>query len=73
MSHPLCVMCTAEGVTQAAEVVDHVVPHRGDQTLFWDQCNWQALCKLHHDSDKARLEHGTRKRAKFDANGRLVW
>lgn len=24
-------------------------PHRGDQKLFWDESNWQALCKPCHD------------------------
>jgi 5-methylcytosine-specific restriction protein A len=32
-----------------ATVVDHIIPHRGNQRLFWDQNNWQALCKRHHD------------------------
>ena len=73
LSHPLCVMCTAEGKTTIAEVVDHIQPHRGDQSLFWDQSNWQSLCKAHHDSDKARQEHGTRERAKFSPAGRVVW
>lgn len=73
LSHPLCVMCDAEGVTKAAEVVDHIQPHQGEQSLFWDQNNWQSLCKAHHDSDKARHEHGTRERAKFSAQGRVVW
>lgn len=73
LSYPLCVMCTAEVRITAAEVVDHIQPHRGDQQLFWDQSNWQSLCKAHHDSDKARQEHGTRERAKFNAAGRIVW
>lgn len=30
----LCVMCEVEGTTKQAEVVDHIVPHKGDQTLF---------------------------------------
>lgn len=47
--HPLCVMCQAEGRVEAATVVDHRIPHRGDESLFWDEGNWQALCKLHHD------------------------
>lgn len=34
----------------AATVVDHIIPHRGDQKLFWDRSNWQALCKSCHDS-----------------------
>ncbi len=33
----------------------------------------QSLCKMHHDSDKARLEHGGRERARFDPSGRLIW
>jgi 5-methylcytosine-specific restriction protein A len=30
-------------------VVDHIVPHRGREQLFWDESNWQALCKACHD------------------------
>ena len=47
--NPLCVQCLKEGVITPATVVDHVVPHRGNQTLFWDEHNWQALCKNCHD------------------------
>ena len=46
--HPLCVECEKEGRTTAAVVVDHITPHRGDQTLFWDEKNWQPLCQSHH-------------------------
>lgn len=56
-SHPLCVMCEKEDQITAAEVVDHIIPHRGDQDLFWDtKGNWQALCKRHHDSHKQRID-----------------
>ena len=48
-SHPLCVMCMKEGQFRKATVVDHIVPHRGDERLFWDRENWQSLCKEHHD------------------------
>ena len=48
-SHPLCVMCMTEGRYTRATVVDHIKPHRGDRELFWDQSNWQALCKACHD------------------------
>ena len=48
-AHPLCVNCMKEGRYTKATVVDHIVPHRGDETLFWDQNNWQALCKKCHD------------------------
>lgn len=55
-AHPLCCYCTREGRVGAATVVDHREPHRGDQRLFWDETNWQSLCKTHHDSDKRREE-----------------
>lgn len=47
--HPLCAMCEAKGIIKAAQVVDHIKPHKGDQTLFWDRKNWQPLCKQCHD------------------------
>lgn len=48
--HPLCEYCKKQGKFVKASVVDHVVPHRGDEQLFWDESNWQALCKNCHDS-----------------------
>ena len=47
--HPLCVRCMADGRSVKATVVDHVIPHRGDQQLMWDENNYQALCKKCHD------------------------
>lgn len=42
----------------AATHTDHVVPHRGDQQLFWDMDgNWQALCATCH-SAKSQRERG---------------
>jgi 5-methylcytosine-specific restriction protein A len=46
--NPLCAICE-----RTATVVDHIVPHKGDQFLFWDQANWQPLCKSCHDSKTA--------------------
>ena len=47
---PSCVKCLEhKGQNIPATVVDHIVPHRGDMRLFWDQSNWQALCKKCHD------------------------
>ena len=54
--NPLCRGCLALGRVTASELVDHVVPHRGDRTLFWDQSKWQSSCRWHHDVIKARLE-----------------
>lgn len=51
---PLCVRCQAEGRVTAAQVVDHVQPHKGDPVLFWSVTNHQALCKSCHDRKTAR-------------------
>lgn len=48
-ANPLCVRCESKGIFVKAVVVDHIVPHRGDETLFWDESNWQPLCKRCHD------------------------
>ena len=58
--HPLCTMCRARGRTRAATVVDHIKPHRGDQVLFWDPSNHQALCQPCHDGIKQAQEKGGR-------------
>lgn len=47
--HPLCERCKADGKYTEATVVDHIIPHRGDEKLMWDENNWQALCKPCHD------------------------
>lgn len=39
-----------------ASVVDHMDPHRGDMTLFWDTSRWQSLCAHHHSAEKQRQE-----------------
>jgi 5-methylcytosine-specific restriction protein A len=54
--HPLCVMCAQQGKVVPAVVVDHVKPHGGDAVLFWDENNWQSLCKPHHDASKQSEE-----------------
>ena len=53
-AHPLCEECKLQGKYVKATVVDHVIPHRGDQKLFWDQSNWRALCKRCHDRKTRR-------------------
>lgn len=56
--NPLCVKCKTNEKLVEATVVDHIVPHRENQKLFWDKNNWQALCKLCHDK-KTRTEDST--------------
>ena len=55
-AHPLCAMCLEIGRPRVATVVDHVVPHRGDDRLFWDESNWCAMCKPCHDRKTARSD-----------------
>ena len=47
-----------EEIRSKATDVDHVIPFRGDMSLFWDESNWQALCHRHH-SMKTRREDQT--------------
>ncbi len=49
--HPLCVRCEAQGRVTAANVVNHITPHKGDITLFFTWSNWEATCKPCHDRD----------------------
>lgn len=42
-NNPLCVMCG-----QPATVVDHSIPHRGNEEIFWDQSQLQSLCSSCH-------------------------
>jgi 5-methylcytosine-specific restriction enzyme A len=45
---PLCRSCKAAGRVEPATDVDHVVPHKGDSTRFWDVGNLTGLCKSCH-------------------------
>ncbi|KFL27041.1 holin [Devosia sp. 17-2-E-8] len=56
LRHPLCLGCEAAGLVTEAALVDHVEPHRGDQSKFWDTRHWQPCCRWHHDVVKQRLE-----------------
>ena len=51
-AHPLCAECMRKNPPKyvKATVVDHIVPHRGNPVLFWDEGNWQPLCKPCHDN-----------------------
>jgi 5-methylcytosine-specific restriction protein A len=60
-AHPLC-QCPdcLEGEKQItiAVVVDHIIPHGGDMTLFWDRNNWQSMGKTCHDRKTAKEDGG---------------
>ena len=58
-AHPVAVDIYKHHVgPQLAEVVDHIVPHRGDPALFWDESNWQPLTKEDHDRKTAEEDGG---------------
>ena len=54
-AHPLCkdIYGVHGQHVVAATDTDHIVPHRGDMTLFWDPNNWQPLCKTCHSRKTA--------------------
>jgi len=53
---PWCAMCASEGHPGVpANVADHIIPHRGDENLFW-YGKLQSLCFHHHNSYKAEIE-----------------
>lgn len=54
--HPLCCFCQRAGLVVSATVVDHITAHEGDQSLFWNRSNWQALCATCHSGEKQRQE-----------------
>lgn len=60
--HRWCELCTHRGRNVRARVVDHIVPHRGDQRLFWDPANHQPLCGTCHNSAKQAAERTGRVR-----------
>lgn len=51
--NPWCVECN-----RLANVVDHITPHRGNERLFWDPSNHQAMCDSCHSSKTAREDGG---------------
>ena len=53
---PFCVFCARSGRQVPATVCDHIKPHRGDESLFFDPYNLQSVCKTCHDAIKQRIE-----------------
>lgn len=46
---PVMSQCYTEHRTTRATQVDHVIPHKGDPVLMWDELgNWQSLCSACH-------------------------
>lgn len=54
--NPLCSLHLELGRSEPATIVDHKIPHHGDETLFFDEANLQSMCKPCHDKHKQRQE-----------------
>lgn len=68
-AHPLCgdridgpdaqhSQCLQQQRVTAASVVDHIKPHHGDESLFWDPHNHQSLCETCHNIKTATEDGG---------------
>ncbi len=49
-------LCIGKYPADDSPVVDHIKPHRGDETLFWDPSNLQTVSKAYHDSEKQKQD-----------------
>jgi shikimate kinase len=47
-AHPWCRPCLQRNKRTPATIVDHIVPHRGNDALMWDERNWQPICQMCH-------------------------
>ncbi len=49
-AYPLCADCLKEQPPRLtpATICDHIVPHKGDMEVFWQDGNLQSLCAHHH-------------------------
>jgi hypothetical protein len=43
---PLCETCKAKGLTVAAEVAHHIVPHKGDSVLFYGEASFSHCASV---------------------------
>lgn len=60
---PLCAFCQKQGFIRAADIADHIEPHRGDRQKFWNG-KLQSLCAPCHSSTKQAMENGNGKQIK---------
>lgn len=67
-ANELCCRCG-----NRATVVDHIIPHRGNESLFWDSNNWQPLCsKCHQLKTLEELRQRQKEKAKeYQRNKRI--
>ena len=71
-AHPLCEECKRQGKLTPATVVDHIVPHRGNEHLRWSESNWQSLCKPCHDKKTGTYDSTPKYEYNFWPPGPLI-
>lgn len=54
------ILLTGKAPAPNSPVVHHKRPHKGDEQLFWDINNLEAVSKSWHDAEAQQLEKGTR-------------
>jgi len=59
-THPHCErIVDGQRCGKSATVVHHIVPHKGDRSLFWSRSNWSPRCKACHDgAEQSRERRG---------------
>lgn len=53
------IICMGKYPAGNSAVVDHKLPHRGDEQMFWDMTNLQTVSKAYHDSEKQKQERSS--------------
>lgn len=56
--HPLCVECEKQGRLTLGNTINHIIPHKGNYDLFWDEGNWETLCERCHNRRTATYDGG---------------
>lgn len=69
---PYCQQCWRDKNQYVyANVVDHIIDHRGNERLMWDEANLQSMCKPCHDH-KNGLTLAQKRRNKTKPKERLI-
>ena len=62
--YPRCFICGAP-----ATIADHIIPHRGDLTLFYDDNNLQPMCQRCHSRKTMRENENFRRNSRKGDRG----
>lgn len=56
LGSPLCRYCELVDEVRAADLTDHLYPHRGNRVVFWNRTYWVSSCTDCHNGFKQRVE-----------------